>query len=362
MTLPKLRIIHETNPKKYFPALFELADEGHVDLVGTHRYSVCKEWLRAALRDKTPIGERTRNAVGDLLLRYKVPFIKDETIVIGFAPWDWRLLIYRTLARRNKILYQTSWHDWSIDNTPRQPKPSWLKRVLQKQWHAFVAHPNVRVIAVTPVVADTVKQETGVTAQVIPHAVPEVFFEAGRNRPPRGTAPLKLMYVGEISEKKGIKILLDMVERLKETGLTLTVVGNGPLVSDVKRASDHVTYLGPIYDRAKLAQVMAEHDVLMLLSQKTATWEELFGIVVVEALATGMAVLASDHVGPRGILAPAGGAGLLDQSEQNDFFASVKEFTADNRKLTALKHAQSAIAPNYQIERISASWKEIIVS
>ncbi|WP_344342136.1 glycosyltransferase, partial [Streptomyces rhizosphaericus] len=50
----RVRIVHETNPTKYFPALLDLAEQGRIDIVGLHRYSVVKEWLRAGLKDRTP--------------------------------------------------------------------------------------------------------------------------------------------------------------------------------------------------------------------------------------------------------------------------------------------------------------------
>lgn len=311
----KLRIIHETNPQKYFPALFELDSDGVVDLVGTHRYSVVKEWFRAWIKDKTPFAIRTRNALNDLLFRLKLPFVKDETIVIGFAPWDWRLLIYRQLARKNKILYQTSWHDWRLECTPRQPKPYWFKKYMQSQWHEFVNHKNVRVIAVTPIVAETVIAETKAQPTVIPHAVPSEFFDAGKKRKPKQDDTLKLLYVGEISEKKGINELLRLMEDIKTEKLTLTVIGNGPLAKKLKDVDSRINYLGPIYNRSKLAKIMAEHDVLMLLSQRTKTWEELFGIVIVEAIATGCMVIASNHIGPRGILERLQPEWLFDESD-----------------------------------------------
>lgn len=358
MSKTKLRIIHETNPKKYFPALYELANDGTLELVGTHRYSVLKEWMRSWLRDKTDFKTRTLNAVGDLLLRFKVPFLKGETIVIGFAPWDWRLLIYRGLAKKNSILYQTSWHDWRLNSTPRQPKPEWFKRYLQKQWHAFVRHPNVKVIAVTPVVAETVKQETGINATVIPHAVPEVFFAAGRARMPHNEKHLKLLYVGEISEKKGIKLLLELATKLKNN-LTLTVVGNGPLANEVQNSSSNVTYLGPIYDREKLAQVMAEHDVLMLLSQRTPTWEELFGIVIVEAIAAGCVVIASDHIGPKGILGTQPNNGLVEEGNEQAIKDYLNSFIKDNQALAGLKVRQN-VANNYSTQAIKNNWFKAI--
>ncbi|WP_376870463.1 glycosyltransferase family 4 protein [Albirhodobacter sp. R86504] len=356
MSFVKLRIIHETNPKKYFPALYELAESEDVKLVGAHRYSVCKEWLRAWLRDRTPLLTRTQNALGDLALRARIPFISGETIVIGFAPWDWRLLIYRHLAARNRILYQTSWHDWRLEATPRQPKPLWLKLYLQKQWHRFVAHPNVRVIAVTPTVAKTVLAETNVAATVIPHAVPEVFFEAGRARGPSSTGPLKLLYVGEISEKKGIRQLLTIMQALSAEDVVLSVVGNGPLVDEVKAAGGKVTYLGPIYDRTKLAETMASHDILMLLSQRTKTWEELFGIVIVEAIAAGCAVIATDHIGPVGILGEGETVGLFDEKDSQSVLTLLRTIRIDRENLTRLRGAQQ-VAAQYSTQAVKSMWR-----
>lgn len=356
----KLRIIHETNPKKYFPALYELADDGLVNLVGVNRYSVAKEWVRSWLRDKTEFKCRTINALGDLLLRIKVPFLKGETIVIGFAPWDWRLLIYRGLAKKNRILYQTSWHDWRLNKTPRQPRPEWFKRYLQKQWHAFVRHPNVKVIAVTPFVAETLKREANVNATVIPHAVPEVFFAAGNSRKPHSEKRLKLLYVGEISEKKGIKLLLELATKLNNS-VMLTIVGNGPLENEVQNSSSNVTYLGPIYDREKLAQVMAAHDVLMLLSQKTSTWEELFGIVIVEAIAAGCAVIASDHIGPRGILGNVNSEGLFSENDKIGVREFVVKMAKDPMVLCEIKKKQNKIS-QYSVNNVKLSWANEIVN
>lgn len=357
----KLRIIHETNPRKYFPALYELATENTIELAGEHRYSVLKEWMRSWLRDKTSFKERTKNALGDLLLRFNIPFIKNETIVIGFAPWDWRILIFRSLAKRNTILYQTSWHDWRLEQTPRQPKPMWLKRYLQKQWHTFVKHPNVSVIAVTPVVADTVRQQTGVNAIIIPHAVPEVFFQAGNTRKPKNKDALKLLYVGEISEKKGIKVLLAMLEDMNCKEISLTVVGNGPLVKLVESDASNITYLGPIYDRAKLASIMSEHDVLMLLSQKTSTWEELFGIVIVEAMATGCAVVASDHIGPVGILGQGAQNGIYKETDHEHIKNKLKQLLTDSGALERLRK-QQGVANNFATKSVKEKWRKAILA
>ncbi len=360
MNRPRLRLLHETNPEKYFPALFRLVAQGDVILTGAHRYSVAKEWLRAAVRDRTPLKTRTTNAIDDLRFRLMMPFVRNEVIVIGFAPWDWRILLYRGLAKRNRILYQTSWHDWRIDHTPRQPGPRALRRWLRRQWLAFLAGPNVSVIAVTPVVAEAVVASTGQLARVIPHAVADEFFEVSHARERALASPLRLLFVGEVARKKGIDLLLDLMPDLGKRGVALTVVGNGAMANDVARAGGQISFLGPIYDRGKLARIMGEHDVLVLPSKRTGKWEELFGVVIIEALAAGLAVLASDHVGPRAILAPAQGAGLLPEGDRIVWYNAIRGLSSDSSSLERLRGLQIPLAADYRLGAVADMWLEEI--
>ncbi|MBY6069070.1 glycosyltransferase [Leisingera aquaemixtae] len=364
MTGPRLRILHETNPAKYFPALYELAACGTAQLTGAHRYSVLKEWLRAGLKDRTPLVQRTRNALEDLAFRLRQWRVRDEIIVMGFAPWDWRLLLYRGLARRNRVLYHTSWHDWRADHTPRQPVL--LRPALLRIWRAFLSHPNVSVIAVTPAAADAVKSQMGASAQVIPHAVPDAFFEAGKARAlqaPSRNRLLKLLFVGEVTAKKGVLVLRKIMPELAAQGVELTIVGNGDLAAELERAPQKgIRFLGPLHDREELAETMAAHDVLVLPSQRVRGWEELFGIVIAEALAAGLAVLASAHIGPKGILAPAGGAGLFDDSDHDGLALEIAALARDPDRLAALKARQAPMAEPYAIGAVRQAWEAAIAS
>ena len=360
MNLPRVRILHETNPRKYFPALFALEDAGAIMLAGEHRYSVLKEWVRAGIKDRTPWLERTRHALGDLRFRALKHFVRDEVIVMGFAPWDWRILLYRALAEHNRVLYHTSWHDWHIDRTPRQLRPYVVKRWLRDKWLEFVRLDNVEVIAVTPMAADAVRAATGRTARVIPHAVPASFFKVGHDRTPRAAGPLRLLFVGEVSEKKGVGALLKLMKKLPAGTATLTVVGDGKMTEAVRSAGWPVTFRGPIKDRKCLADEMGRHDVLVLLSQRSATWEELFGIVVVEALAAGLAVIASDHVGPRGLLQPVGGPGLFREDDLEGVTALVQQLANDPDALPRLRTQQRTVAAPFAVDTVMRAWQEAI--
>jgi len=238
----RVRIVHETNPKKYFPALFGLAANAQITLAG-----------------RTPLGTRSLNAWSDLRFRVSSIFLRGETIVLGFAPWDWRILLYGRLARHNTVLYHTSWHDWGRDKTPRQPRLGFMKSLLMRKWRAFLRQDNVSVVAVTPLVADAVGRFADVPVQVIPHAVPDVFYKHGAQRDTENRSTLKLLYVGEVSAKKGIPQMLSIMQDLTGQNVTLTIVGAGPLSDELRQNSQpNVSYDGPVYDREKLAQIMSD--------------------------------------------------------------------------------------------------------
>lgn len=353
-----LRLIHETNPRKYFPALFLLEKEGKIELQGEHRYSVVKEWFRAAIRDRRPFLKRTKNSFKDLILRFQIPFIKEENILFGFAPWDWRLIYLLPLLRKNKIIYHTSWPDWK--NVPN--RYAFLTPLVQKLWTYFLSHPNVNIVSLTKVVADSLKEETTNQSTIISHSVPSVFYKARDQAKKEQSNILKLLYVGEVSEKKGIPMLLDLAKSLQDHPIHFTIIGDGQLREECIEASKiaAVDFRGPIYNRSELAAVMADHDILLLLSQRTGTWREFFGIVIIEALAAGLGVIATTHIGPMRIFADKNCGNLFQEHDSRGIRDRLIELSHDSEKLEHFKSSQVDIAEQYHINSVAAKWFELL--
>lgn len=349
---PRVRIIHETNPRKYFPAIFELARRGEIEISGEHRYSVVKEWLRSWLIDRKPFTSRTRHAFEDLWVRLRIPFIRDEVVVLAFAPWDWRLLIYGPLVLRNRIVYHTSWPYWQLGETPRRygvfdrPMSWWWRRVLR--------HPNVHTVVVLEAPRQSL-HEFGVSSQVIPHAVEGLFYEAARQI--RNDGPLRLVFVGELSTKKGVDVLLRLADELESVSLTL--IGNGPLRNECDAAASRgaVRFLGQIDDRRQLAEELASQDVLILLSKRTGKWEELFGIVLTEAMAAGLGVITARHVGPVSILGDRGLGNLFDDGDVEGPTALIERLASDSQFLADFKAAHRHLADEYRVDRVADAWR-----
>ena len=124
--------------------------------------------------------------------------------------------------------------------------------------------------------------------KVIPYGFPEVNFKK-LYKPIEGRK-LKVLFVGGLSQRKGLSYLFDAVEGLQNK-LELTVVGH-KVVSDcnaLNKALDQHHWM-PSLSHDQVLMCMREHDVLVFPSLF-----EGFGLVITEAMSQGVPVITTDR-------------------------------------------------------------------
>lgn len=113
------------------------------------------------------------------------------------------------------------------------------------------------------------------------------------------------IFIGRISPEKGVDTLL---RAWKGVDYPLTVVGDGPFAEQAKQMADaKVTFTGEVSHEAAL-QLSRESSIFIFPSH----WYEGFGLSLLEAMATGRAIIASD-LGVRREMIQDGVTGLLFQ-------------------------------------------------
>ena len=358
--MPRVRLVHDTNPRKYFGAVLELARCGEIELVGAHRHSVVKGWLRAGIRERKPLATRTADSLSDLWFRCCVPFVRGETVILGFAPWDWRLLIYGRLSRRNRVIYHTSWPYWDRLTVPHKYGP--FSRPLRRLWLNWLTRGPVEVVCILDATKHELQRRFGIEATVIGHAVDSAFAGTRAERGPE--SQLKLLFVGALSRKKGVLEAIELANSLRPVGASLTIVGDGDLRSlcvEAATQNDAIRYVGPIHERAEMAEVMASHDILIVLSRSTPDWEELFGMVIVEAISAGLGVVATDHIGPRAILGSACLGNLFKDGDIEGPRTLLARLAVDGAALDEFKMRHANLSEPYEKQQIVDKWRRILV-
>jgi phosphatidylinositol alpha-mannosyltransferase len=154
----------------------------------------------------------------------------------------------------------------------------------------------------------------GVDVERFTHAEP-VHDEKGR--------PV-VLFLGRHEQRKGLNVLLDAFATIERPAV-LWIAGDGP-AGEVQRrrhpASDRVRWLGTLTDEDVAAR-LAGADVLCAPSASG----ESFGMVLLEGMAAGCAVVASDLEGYRA--ASAGHAALVPPGDVPAFARAIGVALAD---------------------------------
>jgi glycosyltransferase involved in cell wall biosynthesis len=123
------------------------------------------------------------------------------------------------------------------------------------------------------------------------------------------------LYVGRLSHEKNLTVLIEAWKALQGRDAHLVVVGDGPARGDLEQALHglSVTFTGYLQGEA-LAEAYASSDLFVFPSRT-----ETFGQVVLEAMASGLAVLGFDADGVRDLVRDGETGRLAPDGEEATF-------------------------------------------
>lgn len=193
--------------------------------------------------------------------------------------------------------------------------------------------------------------------RVIGNPVDTSLFGTERHRRPPTTGPVRLLAVGQLAEKKGLARLLDALGR--RTGgrqVVLDVVGDGPAAAQLGRRAralelvDTVRFRGSMA-RTEVARLMAEADLFVLPSLV-----ETFGVALIEALATGLPVVATDVGVARELVDER--AGVVVPPDDVDALAAGIDHALSRLAGYDTSKAAATVRSRFSPEAVGQQWEE----
>jgi glycosyltransferase involved in cell wall biosynthesis len=163
------------------------------------------------------------------------------------------------------------------------------------------------------------------SVDVLPYGAPPVDPAALSGRRPG--SKLRVLYVGQLSQRKGLSYLFKAMERLKGRA-ELTLIGSRPDVAcaALTEALARHAWLGAM-PHARLMRVMEQHDVLVLPSLF-----EGFSLVLLEAMSRGLPVITTPNSGAIPTIRD-GKEGFIVPIRSADVIAERLNLLADDRSL-----------------------------
>lgn len=170
-----------------------------------------------------------------------------------------------------------------------------------------------KIVSVSSAAADFARRTFGIETDVLPNVVDYKRFQSAKALPRYDDGILNILFLGRLVPRKGCQLLLQAVAQLKSKGwknglpkFRVVVCGSGPLEKQLRRfaARNNLTkivdFIGFVNEADK-PRYYASADIAVF----PASGGESFGIVLLEAMAGGRAVvLAGDNPGYRSVMSP----------------------------------------------------------
>ena len=170
--------------------------------------------------------------------------------------------------------------------------------------------------------------------ELIPNGVDTAHFAPSGRRRAAGE-PLRVIYVGRLSAEKNVAAAVEATASLGASGgpegaaVTLTVVGAGPLEEELlkqaqaRAAADRITFIG-VVDQRELPDEYGRADAFVLPS-----FTEGHPKALIEAMACGLACVASDCAGNRSLIKDGVTGLLFDARRPAELAEHLKRLAGD---------------------------------
>jgi glycosyltransferase involved in cell wall biosynthesis len=164
-----------------------------------------------------------------------------------------------------------------------------------------------------------------------------------------------MLFVGDLSRDKGIEILLDAYRGLQ----------NAPALVLIGRRCDHTPERFP-----KNVHYMGTwpHAAVMAAWQKAclglvpSLWQEPFGVVAIEAMASGKPVIAANTGGLSDIIIDGETGLLVPPGESRALRKAMERLIADKTLRERMGRAARARAAGYQADQVVAQIEQVYFS
>lgn len=182
----------------------------------------------------------------------------------------------------------------------------------------------------------------------------ENFFKQGDKK--------AILFVGRLAEKKGLTYLIEAMKKVDNA--ILYVVGKGDLEQQLKQQAlemgDRVVFLGA-KTHQELPMIYASADLFVAPSITAADGDkEGFGLVIIEAMASGVPVVASKSGGIVDIISDRENGILCEEKNINELTSAINEIMNNEEMRAKLVANGLSTAKRNNYEAVGKKYYELL--
>lgn len=310
---------------------------------GSEKYNIAG-WSRQASR----IYEKYEKQFGKpgLILAHSVTWA-------GFAAY----LIYKRSGIPYIVVEHRSFFVWSSPEARQMVKPFHLPLFNLAFTHCaqlVLVSDSLRkgILALVP--------SAGKRIKVIPNMIREDQFIPPSE--PRKTDPFVFLWAGRLEHVKGVDLLLEAVKKLSDAvdrRFSVRLAGKGSLRNDLEKQAaalgigHRISFLGRLSREEMLEEFQGANCFVL------PTRFEAFGVVLIEAMATGLPLIATRSGGPDSIVTKENG--ILIEPENADLLAEAMQQMMDHIDEYPEELIRKRTLEQYGDARVMGQYKQLFL-
>jgi phosphatidylinositol alpha-mannosyltransferase len=241
-----------------------------------------------------------------------------------------------------------------------RPKVATFHRAGESSWYRTLrplatwatSHLAVRA-AVSEEARDSVRRVLGGTYEVVWNGIDVARY---RDAAPWATTGPTILFIGRHEPRKGLAVLIEAFGRLP-ADTRLWVASEGPDTARLRQATrddDRIEWLGVISEREKTRRIRGAH-VLCAPSLHG----ESFGVVLLEGMAAGTPVVASDLAGYRNVARPDQDALLTPPGDATALAGALEVTLGGGRRVAEMVASGEQRAASFSLESLAKRYLDL---
>lgn len=281
------------------------------------------------------------------------PLMPKFRIVVAIAPFNLEVKKVMRQFAKHDVYYHTSYSRWDGSMSAHRLKGAEYMDIWREFTKTFCKH----IFAVSQKTKDELIANGFASADkisIVNHSYPN-RIEAEEHRVKRNT----FIQVANLTANKGTEQLLDYFAKHPEYELNLAGKGDLlPMVQNYAAEFTNIHYLGYISDFTQLSAEYKKNSFLILNSQRSEKWEELFGMAVIEGMACGCVPVTTDHPGPMEII-DNGINGII--CKEGDIAEGIEKCARmTDREYQEMRSKAILRGAGFYCETMAEKWKKIM--
>ena len=289
--------------------------------------------------------------------------LAEADVVIGFDTSSWILAQRCRALGKPLVMVQTIGHPDAMAKIAEQLaaqfpewEPTWERRLPPVREAEQIEHDATTLIVGSSRFTRQTLIDHGVAADkicVLPHGVDCARYTVAGER---GNRPFRFVFVGSVSGRKGVPLLLEAWRRLRPAGAELWVVG--PIASAVRKLVPELPGLrlwGEV-PGVEVPGILQQCDVMVFPS-----YFEGFGLVILQAMACGLPVITTAATaGPDLIPTPGAGGWIVPTGDLQRLTEAMEHCLAHQEEMPAVGKIARASAERFNWQVYGRNWLPVL--